>query len=216
MLFNRSLITSQLTECMQHTPTADQRLAIARIVDFLETRVPYPCLILKGFAGTGKTTLVAALVRLMLQYGKPFLLLAPTGRAAKVAGDAAQSHASTIHRAIYVPYDSEGGPRFSLRQNTVKNRLFVVDEASMIGEGSNPARPDSLLRDLAAYIYQDARAKLLIVGDTAQLPPVGEVISPALDAGRVRTLFPHTAEVALQEVVRQAKLSGILHLATSI
>ncbi len=216
MLFNRPLITSQLTECMQHTPTADQRLALARIVDFLETRVSYPCLILKGFAGTGKTTLIAALVRLMLQYGKPFLLLAPTGRAAKVAGDAAQSHASTIHRAIYVPYDSEGGTRFGLRQNTVKNRLFVVDEASMIGEGSNPARPDSLLRDLASYIYQDSRAKLLIVGDTAQLPPVCEVMSPALDAGRIRTLFPHTAEVALQEVVRQAKLSGILRLATSI
>lgn len=178
---------------------------------------PRCALIIRGYAGTGKTTSVGAIVRTLDGFGRPTVLLAPTGRAAKVMERYAGIPASTIHRHIYVATRSrDGQPATALAPNPHRNAVFIVDEASMIGESGG--RSDgtgfsyrSLLDDLMEYVYSGNNCRLILVGDDAQLPPIGCEHSPALDENGLRSGFYLTiATVRLTDVVRQELDSGIL------
>ncbi|MGB0377025.1 MAG: ATP-dependent DNA helicase [Flavobacteriaceae bacterium] len=177
--------------------------------------------ILKGYAGTGKTTLMGFLVRYLRQLQMRSVLMAPTGRAAKVLSAHTQKKAYTIHKHIYFPKKNKvGGMQFRLKTNKFKKTLFIVDEASMIGDDRKQVKlfeNGSLLHDLWSYVHAGENCKLLLVGDPAQLPPVFLEISPALDANEVRLLSGETpAGMELVEVVRQQQASGILVNATHI
>ena len=168
---------------MNFTPR--QALAVKYLSRFLTTPVPQAAFILKGYAGTGKTTLVGALVKTMKRLQRTVVLMAPTGRAAKVFSAHAGERAYTIHKTIYRQQTFQGeGTRFSLGFNKLQHALFIVDEASMIGSGSGASGvfgSGVLLDDLLRYVYDGEGCRLLFVGDTAQLPPVGEEESPALN-----------------------------------
>lgn len=176
-------------------------------------------LVLRGYAGTGKTTLLGALVRTLADQGRRPVLLAPTGRAAKVLAGHAGMAASTIHRRIYKLSGEVAAPGLSLVPHQDANTLFIVDEASMIGTGGGdgPFGGRDLLSDLFEHVFSADGTKLLIVGDPAQLPPVGEERSPALDHKHLRAHYGLLAGmVELKEVVRQEAHSGILSNATSL
>ncbi len=177
--------------------------------------------LLKGYAGTGKTTVISTLVNNLGQAKLNFTLLAPTGRAAKVISSYAQKPAFTIHKHLYYPRtDSSGKLHFTLRQNKQRRTVFIVDEASMIsGENMSDSLFDSrsVLSDLITYVYSQPGNKLILVGDTAQLPPVGLAVSPALDRHFLEQNFNMPVyEYELHEVVRQSLESGILFNATKI
>ena len=177
--------------------------------------------ILKGYAGTGKTTLMGFLVRYLKQFRMRPVLMAPTGRAAKVLSAHTNRKAYTIHKQIYFPKKNKvGAMQFRLKQNKFKNTLFIVDEASMIGDDRKQVKlfeNGSLLNDLWSYVEEGEDCKLLLVGDPAQLPPVFLEISPALDPKEIAVLSgEEPAGVELVEVVRQQKASGILVNATQI
>ncbi len=213
-------IAERIALQMPFTPTADQAESIVGISHFLADEDPRTCYILRGYAGTGKTTLVGALVRTLQSLGKMPVLIAPTGRAAKVFGLYAQAAARTIHRTIYQRKKFDGSNAFfSLRHNMLRNTLFIVDEASMIANDSfNGAAfgTGRLLDDLIEHVYNGQDCRLMLVGDTAQLPPVGEHQSPALRSEVIRSYGLSTYEWDLREVVRQAQDSGILHNATAL
>lgn len=173
--------------------------------------------ILRGYAGTGKTTLVKTLVRTLPLIGMSYVLMAPTGRAAKVLSSYTRQAASTIHRRIYQAQTyPDGSFRVTRAENKSKNTLFIVDEASMIGEQREFGRK-SLLDDLLEYVFSGERCRLLLIGDTAQLPPIESRESPALDLDYLKSEFPITAATyELTEVKRQALESGILFNATYI
>lgn len=213
-------VRNTLIDNLKYKPTPGQEQAIELLGDFLPDDENASCFILKGYAGTGKTTLIGALVRTLQALGMEFQLLAPTGRAAKVLSSTAGIPASTIHRTIYSVEDSTtGAPSFLRRKNLSPGTLFIVDEASMVSH-----RPDatlkliseSLLNDLIAFVKGAEGCRLMLVGDTAQLPPVGESHSAALEPDALRYAFPEIYECTLTEVVRQEKESGILHYATAI
>ncbi len=177
--------------------------------------------LLKGYAGTGKTTIISHLVDNLWKAKLKYTLLAPTGRAAKVMGAYAKKPAYTIHKHLYYPKtDAFGKPKFTLRQNKQRNTVFVVDEASMISgqnTGDNLFDTQSLLADLIQFVYSQPGNKLILAGDTAQLPPVGLPVSPALNAGYLMQNFDMAVqEYELKEVVRQSLHSGILFNATKI
>jgi len=177
--------------------------------------------LLKGYAGTGKTTVISTLVNNLWKAKYKFTLLAPTGRAAKVMSTYAHKQASTMHRHLYYPKtDAYGKLQFTLRKNKQRNTVFIVDEASMIsGKSTGDSLFDSgsLLSDLISYVYSQPGNKLIFVGDTAQLPPVGSALSPALDKGYLEQNFNFPViEYELDEVVRQSLDSGILFNATKI
>ncbi|MBN2805165.1 MAG: AAA family ATPase [Prolixibacteraceae bacterium] len=201
-------------------PTVSQQTAIDEISKFLYDDDQYAVFVLKGYAGTGKTLLVSTLVDVLVPFRIQTELLAPTGRAAKVLSAYARKSAFTIHKKIYRQQaSSDGNGKFVLDINKASNTLFIVDEASMI---SNDMGDQSifgsghLLDDLIEYVYNGKNCRLMLVGDTAQLPPVGLTISPALDldvmGGYHLTLF----SAILSDVVRQADESGILYNATAI
>ncbi len=172
--------------------------------------------LLNGYAGTGKTSLTGALVRALREAQVPVVLLAPTGRAAKVFGAFARYPASTIHRRIYRGNEngfmSYGG---EVAENTLENAVFIVDEASMIGGGDNGGyERDNLLEDLIQYVYSGLGCRMILLGDTAQLPPVGCAESPALNADVLRSYGLHVTRAVMTEVVRQDSMSGILYNAT--
>jgi exodeoxyribonuclease-5 len=173
--------------------------------------------ILKGYAGTGKTSLISALVRILPRLKTKSMLLAPTGRAAKVMGNYSRKSAFTIHKIIYRPKDQIGemGAGFELVKNYHKDTLFIVDEASMLADEVVGGR--SLLRDLIHFVFQDSSNRLLLVGDTAQLPPVGSSQSPALVADyMIRNFRLKVESIELTEVMRQELESGILFNATHL
>ena len=177
---------------------------------------------IKGYAGTGKTTCVSAMVNALVQEQHPVILLAPTGRAAKVLSGYSGRSAWTIHKQIYIrKMDKAGNSWFELKENDNENTIFFVDEASMIAGDSlisNNAHDSAheLLDDLIRYVFSAKGCKLVLIGDDAQLPPVGSKNSPALDVERMRSEYDLTlAEVELTEVIRQRKGSGILHNATA-
>lgn len=173
-------------------------------------------LILRGYAGTGKTTLVGALVKTLRRH-VPLVLLAPTGRAAKVLAAHAQVPASTIHRRIYrMAGEEEGWYGMDVAVNRDRNSLFIVDEASMLGGAEASLGERDLLQDLLQHVFSVEGTKLLLIGDPAQLPPVGSDHSPALDVKDLRTFGLTAGVVELTEVVRQADASGILRNATEL
>lgn len=191
-------------------PTIEQSDAITTFCRFMDSLAPNVSMILCGSAGTGKTTLAAAIVRALNAHHRKMCLLAPTGRAAKVFSSYSGKSASTIHRQIYRQKNvGELTPRFQLNYNRQSNTLFIVDEASMIGA--------ELLSDLIRYIYHSAtNCRLLLIGDFAQLPPVGEVESPALSTEVLSSFSLVLFRSTLSEVLRQAYNSGILYNATLV
>lgn len=212
---NRETLFQQLLGTFQFVPTAGQATALQHLSAFLLSRKPNPTYILRGYAGTGKTTLVTTLVKTLPEIGLSYVLMAPTGRAAKVMSGYTQRPASTIHKKIYqVMTFPDGSIRMARAENKYKNTVFIVDEASMIGE-THEFGARSLLDDLLDYVFSGEQCKLLLIGDTAQLPPVGNDESPALDIDYLRQQFPLTiASYELTEVKRQALCSGILYNAT--
>jgi ATP-dependent exoDNAse (exonuclease V) alpha subunit len=199
------------------TPTDGQAKAMRHLSAFLLSSKPNPTYILRGYAGTGKTTLVTTLVETLPKIGMDYVLMAPTGRAAKVMANYTQRHASTIHKKIYQARAfPDGSIRMTRAENKHKNTLFIVDEASMIGE-EHEFGSHSLLDDLLAYVFTGEQCRLLLIGDNAQLPPVGNDESPALDIDYLQNQFPLTiATFELTEVKRQALQSGILSNATHL
>ena len=200
-------------------PTADQMYAVDLFARFMTDRDERAVMILRGSAGTGKTSLAGAIVRTMLELRQKVSLLAPTGRAAKVFSLNANQPAATIHRSIYREKAFTGlDGKFNLNVNLFHDRLFMVDEASMISlsSGNTTFGSGCLLDDLIQYVYNDRNCRMLLVGDKAQLPPVGEEESPALRADVLRAYGLTVYECDLNEVIRQSQNSGILYNATVI
>ena len=194
-----------------YEPTEEQQEAINVFTTFMADRHEHAVMILRGSAGTGKTTLAAAIVRALQSLQQELVLLAPTGRAAKVFSLYAGTAAYTIHRRIYRQKSLEGG--FELGYNNAHDTLFLVDEASMVsinGEGR------SLLDDLISFVYNGRNCRLMLIGDHAQLPPVGEEESPALMSSVLSSYGLKVHESTLSEVLRQSQESGILYNATQV
>lgn len=223
------MITEELTyrirTSMGHQPTDEQEQAIAEFCRFMTDRHDRTAMLLRGSAGTGKTTLAAAIVRALLSLEQKIVLLAPTGRAAKVFSLYSGSPAYTIHRRIYRQRTSADLlSAFQLNYNTSQDTLFIVDEASMInngstlsdGYGSSDFGSGRLLDDLVEYVFSNHNNRLMLIGDRAQLPPVGETESPALLADVLRSYYLHVYEADLNHVLRQSEESGILWNATRI
>lgn len=204
-----------------HPPTHKQDLTLELLSKFiLETSVDR-IFLLKGYAGTGKTTIIGTLVKNMWKVKKKVILAAPTGRAAKVISNYSQHYAQTIHRKIYQPKStSGGGVEFVPQVNKHKNTIFIIDEASMIPDfpsGDQLFNQGSVLDDLMEYVYAGDNCKLIFIGDTAQLPPVKSNLSPALDEKTLSTHYQmDVIPVELDEVVRQGFESDILLNATRI
>ncbi len=209
-----------LLDQLGHSPTRGQQTLIEVLAGFVLENQSNKVLIIKGYAGTGKTTIVSILVNVLESVGKKTVLLAPTGRAAKVLSSYSGRNACTIHKRIYrqkSATDSFGV--FVLEKNLFTKTLFVVDEASMIANhtgDSNVFGSGRLLDDLIHYIRNEQQCSLIIIGDTAQLPPVGISISPALDESFMRQYFEGAEVIELTDVVRQSQHSGILVNATLI
>ncbi|MBO6124550.1 MAG: AAA family ATPase [Bacteroidaceae bacterium] len=202
-----------------HEPTNEQYLVLRKWEEFLLSRKPNTLFLLKGYAGTGKTSLVAALVKTLLQLKQSVMLLAPTGRAAKVFSSYADAPAYTIHKRIYRQKSIVDMDNFQTNINLHKHTLFIVDEASMIsneGLAGSMFGTGRLLDDLMQFVYSCEGCRLILVGDTAQLPPVGEEKSPALCKGVLEGYDLDVTEIKLTEVVRQEQESGILWNATHL
>ena len=201
-------------------PTPEQANALDVFARFMTDRNPHAVMILRGSAGTGKTSLSGAIVRTMKAIGQKVMLLAPTGRAAKVFSLSSGSPAFTIHRRIYREKAFSGvDGQFNLNDNLYKDTLFMVDEASMIsnlGLGGTTFGSGCLLDDLVHFVYQGHNDRLMLIGDKAQLPPIGEEESPALHAAMLEGYGLSVYECDLNEVLRQSEQSGILYNATMI
>lgn len=200
-------------------PTPQQDELIDSLADFLCSTDENHVFLLKGCAGTGKTSLVSALIRTLAGFQQDVILLAPTGRAAKVLSAYAGRPAFTIHRFIYrQKVVGELNGAFDLNFNRHKNAVFVVDEASMIANGSADGNFGSgrLLEDLLQFVYNGEGNRIIFVGDVAQLPPIGELMSPALDRGAFESVGFNVSEAFLTDVVRQSEESGILYNATQM
>lgn len=217
MAMNRLDLFGQLTQSFGFEPTEGQSIVLYHLSAFLLSQKENPTYILRGYAGTGKTTLVKALVKTLPSIGMKYVLMAPTGRAAKVLSSYTGQNASTIHRRIYQAKPMpDGSIRIARAENKSKNTLFIVDEASMIGE-QKEFGGSSLLDDLLSYVFSGENCRLLLIGDTAQLPPVESSESPALNCDYLKSEFPITvATFELTEVKRQALESGILYNATDL
>lgn len=176
-----------------------------------------PTFVLRGYAGTGKTTVISALVKSLPRINMRSLLLAPTGRAAKVMSNYSDRAAYTIHKIIYKPKSDDGslGGGFILQKNYYKETVFIVDESSMLADDGGMS--GNLLGDLISFVFYGSGNRLLLVGDTAQLPPVGSEFSPALESGYLLRHFRLDADqIELTEVMRQRLESGILYNATNL
>ena len=201
------------------TPTPEQEQALEVFSRFMTDRAEHVVMILRGSAGTGKTTLAGAMVRALTTLNQKLMLLAPTGRAAKVFSLYSGHAAYTIHRRIYRQKTAGDLSSFSLNDNLNKDTLFIVDEASMIanlGLGDMAFGSGCLLDDLMQFVYNGQNCRLLLIGDKAQLPPVGEEESPALSASMLRGYGMEVYESDLNQVLRQSEGSGILWNATMI
>ena len=210
-----------LSQRFPFVATDSQKYWLESIVDFLYTPDKNILYLLKGYAGTGKSTLIGHLVKLLSMANYKAVLMAPTGRAAKVIANYSGKKAFTIHKQIYFTKTEKGsGVQFVLKPNKYRNTLFIVDEASMIGDDHQSAKlfeNGSLLDDLMQYVDAGINCKLLLVGDPAQLPPVHLTISPALDGEYLENKFnKEVIEWELKEVVRQQQDSGILANATQL
>ena len=214
-----NFIADQIRANFGFEPTFEQSTVIGQLSDFLLSSEPAGCFLLHGFAGTGKTTLVGALVRTLDALGQHVVLMAPTGRAAKVFALHSGHDAYTIHRRIYRQKSlATNDALFSLSENKARNTLFIVDEASMISDDGYGSSFGSgrLLDDLISFVYQGEGCRLMMMGDTAQLPPVGQEESPALSADVLRQYGLSVFGAELTQVMRQGDVSGILEDATAI
>ena len=215
-----SYLSRQITQNFPYNPTEDQVLALNVLSDFLLSEEPDSLLLLKGYAGTGKTSLVGALVKTMAELKQKSILLAPTGRAAKVFSGYAEQKAFTIHKKIYRQKAFSNEPTgFHPADNLHKDTLFIVDEASMIaneGLDSFVFGTGRLLDDLIQYVYSGENCRLILMGDVAQLPPVMQTESPALNPEILRGYNLQVQEITLTQVVRQSEDSGILFNATRL
>ncbi len=209
---------STLRDAFPYNPTPEQEQAIGKLALFLDSSAERSTFLLKGYAGTGKTTLVAALVKTCIDLDMPFVLMAPTGRAAKVLSMYAGFDAATVHRTIYRQSSPEIGARFELGFNRMRNALFVVDEASMLSsDGDKQFGSGRVMDDMLKYVFGGAPGcKLLLLGDDAQLPPVMQNESLALSATWLQGCGLQVMEHTLTTVVRQEAASGILKNATEI
>lgn len=211
---------SKITQNFPHKPTQDQDLALQSLADFLLSTAQDELLLLKGYAGTGKTSLIGALVKTMIELKQKTVLLAPTGRAAKVFSNYAGQKAFTIHKKIYRQKAFSNEPvGFLPADNLHKDTLFLVDEASMIANNSIDSYifgSGRLLDDLIHYVYSGENCRLILMGDEAQLPPVMQAESPALQKSNLEGYNLHVEEIFLTQVVRQNKDSGILFNATRL
>ncbi|KPK86943.1 MAG: ATP-dependent endonuclease [Bacteroides sp. SM23_62_1] len=216
----KSYLVKLLTENFDYEPTESQRRLISSLSAFITSQEQKQALVVRGYAGTGKTTLVSSLVKSLDWCNLRYVLLAPTGRAAKVLSAYSRRPAFTIHKKIYIQKSvREGMGIFALERNLHSNTFFIVDEASMItnqAQEFNIFGSGRLLNDLLDYVYNDKNCRLILIGDTAQLPPVGLDISPALDRNILEQYGLKVSECYLTDVIRQSLDSGILFNATGI
>lgn len=202
-------------------PTVKQDIFFQKIADFLTNSNSDEIFVLKGFAGTGKTTVISTIVNNLATINKKYVLLAPTGRAAKVISNYSNKPAFTIHKKIYFPKKGKsGGVSFTMQANKHKNTIFIIDESSMISDVNTESKlyeNGSLLDDLISYVYNGNNCKMILLGDTAQLPPVQLDVSPALDTEKLALHYnKEIFSIELDEVMRQEEFSGILHNATEL
>jgi exodeoxyribonuclease-5 len=202
-------------------PTEKQDIVLLQLSDFIFNVKPNVLYLLKGYAGTGKTSIIGTIVSNLWQAKISAVLLAPTGRAAKVISNYSKKEAFTIHKKIYFPKKEKGGGvKFVMQPNKHRNTIFIVDEASMIPDAPSDSKlfeNGSLLDDLMNYVYSGHKCKLLLIGDKAQLPPVKSDLSPALDAHKLDLNYnKNVKSLELDEVVRQEQDSGILANATEL
>ena len=212
--------TEQIKENFPYKPTLEQEKSLNMLSEYYLEAQDKAILLLKGYAGTGKTSLMSAFVQTLLKMKQKVVLLAPTGRAAKVFATYAGQPAYTIHKKIYreQSFTGEGGS-FVINDNLHKHTLFIIDEASMIANDAssgNAFGTGYLLDDLISYVYSGEGCRLIMLGDTAQLPPVGEASSPALDADYLKRYGMEVMEMEMTEVLRQEQASGILWNATQL
>ncbi|MDR1763573.1 MAG: AAA family ATPase [Dysgonamonadaceae bacterium] len=214
---NNSFFSERIKQNFPYEPTGEQLQALEKLSDFLFSRNNDALFLLKGYAGTGKSSLAGALVKTINELKQKAILLAPTGRAAKVFASYAGQNAFTIHKKIYRQkiFSNEPGG-YVQADNLHKHTLFIVDEASMISnDGLDSAFGSGrLLDDLIHYVYSGDGCRLILLGDSAQLPPVSQAESPALDAETLKGYGLEVREITLTQVVRQAEESGILMNAT--
>lgn len=209
----------RIYDALGMTPTAEQASAVEMFSRFMTDRGDRAAMIMRGSAGTGKTTLAGAIVRALVALGQKIVLMAPTGRAAKVFSLNAGYRAYTIHRRIYRQRTAGDLSAFNIGVNLSGDTLFIVDEASMVADGGAAGSvfgSGRLLDDLVEYVYSGRNCRMMLVGDSAQLPPVGEEESPALQTDVLRGYGLDVFEADMTEVLRQAEESGILYNATMI
>lgn len=221
MQANKTDFFHLLLDKFPFTATNSQERLLQLLNDFIFSKNKDTLFLLKGYAGTGKTTTISTLINNLWEIQLKYVLLAPTGKAAKVIGNYANKKAFTIHKKIYFPKkNASGNMQFTLKKNKHTNTIFIVDEASMIPDTSNNTKlfeNSSLLDDLIQYVYSGKNCKLILIGDTAQLPPVKLHLSPALDASKLTFNYhKNVIETELDEVMRQHKDSGILINATEL
>lgn len=216
---NSSLFYSILQKSFPFNPTLKQTIFFEKVANFATNSDVNELFVLKGYAGTGKTTLISTLVENLISVNKKYVLLAPTGRAAKVIANYSGKPAFTIHKKIYFPKKNpSGGVSFTRQINKHKNTIFIVDESSMISDVNTDSKSmdsNSLLDDLMNYVYSGENCKMILLGDTAQLPPVHLDVSPALNIETLLTYYnKEVLHIELDEVMRQEENSGILYNAT--
>jgi ATP-dependent exoDNAse (exonuclease V) alpha subunit len=221
MIKTASNFYKELKKSFPFTPTDAQDLLLLQLSDFIFNDDKSALFLIKGFAGTGKTTLIGAVVNNLWKVGKKEVLLAPTGRAAKVISVYSKKKALTIHKKIYLPKKkSNGGVDFVRQVNKHTDTIFIIDEASMVPDTPSNAKlfdTGSLLGDLLSYVYAGKNCKLIFMGDTAQLPPVKSDLSPALNEDVLTYDYDkHVFSMELDEVMRQHKKSGVLFNATNL
>ncbi len=219
-MLNNSPFVSTFLSYLSFIPTTDQSSLINLLAEFITNHHEREIMVIKGYAGTGKTNMVAALSKTLPNFKWKSVLLAPTGRAAKVLSNYSEKPAQTIHKKIFRKIPThDGGVQFTLAENLHKNTIFIVDEASMIGL-DNPNSDSvyaSLLESLFEYVYSGDNCKLILVGDTAQLPPVGSNDSPALNIDFLKASYHlNINHIELKQVARQQNASGILQNATHL
>lgn len=217
---DNGLVSKSIINKLSFEPTNDQNTVSIHLGAFTLSKKTNPVYVFKGYAGTGKTTMISAYVKTLKHLNINFVLLAPTGRAAKVLAKYTGYQAHTIHRSIYqFITNKDGVTNIVLSFNKLKNAIFIIDEASMIGDNTQVNNSfftrNSLLDDIFQFVFSQNGNKLILVGDTAQLPPVGISLSPALDIEILKNSYTITCyEYEMKEVMRQSLDSGILTSAT--
>lgn len=221
MIQTASKFYKEILQKFPYAPTEKQNELLDVLTGFIFSDDNRALFLLKGYAGTGKTTIISTVVHNLWKIGQKAVLLAPTGRAAKVISGYSNRQAFTIHKKIYFPKkQSSGAVNFVMQPNKHTDTLFIVDEASMISDEKQNAKlfeNGSLLDDLISYVYSGKNCKIIFIGDTAQLPPVKLTMSPALEADKLSFEFnKEVTEIELDEVVRQEEGSGVLANATDL